>query len=113
MRTSNEKDSYPWLPPDLLLLFGPLLIAVPAWLLLPIVMRTEQGDPTLLIVVIGLALCGISLLFLARLPLYRQRRFFTFGPGLLDARHRGLYRCAYVFITAAVVLLVVVWRIAV
>jgi hypothetical protein len=113
LHTSNEKDSYPWLPPELILLFGPLLIAIPTWLLLPIVVRTGQGDPTLLIIGIGLALCGIDLLLLARLPLYRQRRFFTFGPRLLDARHRALYRCAYVFIAAAMVLLVVVWGVVV
>jgi hypothetical protein len=41
---------------------------------------------------------GVVLLFLARLPLYRQRRFFAFGPKLLDESHRRLYRWAYGFI---------------
>lgn len=55
----------------------------------------------------GLALgCGgIILLFVARLPLYRQRRFLAFGPKELDRTHRRLYWLAYVFIGACVLML--------
>jgi len=56
--------------------------------------------------VIGIAI-GTVLLFLARLPLYRQRRFLTFGPKELDERHRRVYWWAYRFIGASVLLLVV------
>ena len=54
------------------------------------------------------ATVGAVLLFLARLPLYRQRVFFTFGSRLLDARHKRLYRMAYGFIGIALLLLLVV-----
>ena len=50
---------------------------------------------------------GTVLLFFARLPLYRQRRFLVFGPRELDKRHRRLYWWAYRFIAASIVLLVV------
>jgi hypothetical protein len=68
--------------------------------------RARRGDPTMLYVALVVAAVGVVLLFMARLPLYRERRFFTFGPGALDQRHRRLYRWAYGFIAAGVVLMV-------
>lgn len=58
----------------------------------------RTGDITIPVVAMLSAGIGIVLLFLARLPLYRQRRFFAFGPKLLDESHRRLYRWAYRFI---------------
>jgi hypothetical protein len=58
---------------------------------------------------LGLGALGIILLFSARLPLYRQRRFFTFGPKALPAFHRKLYWLAYAAVVAGVLLLGVVW----
>jgi len=52
---------------------------------------------------------GIVLLFLARLPLYRQRRFWTFGPRELDRFHRGLYWLAYLVVLVSIGLFVIVW----
>jgi hypothetical protein len=52
---------------------------------------------------------GIVLLFLARLPLYRQRQFWTFGPSALPKLHRKLYWLAYLLVVASVLLLGVVW----
>lgn len=47
---------------------------------------------------VAIAAVGIGLLFYAKLPLYRERRFFTFGPGpLLEERRPAYwwgYRCA-------------------
>jgi hypothetical protein len=44
------------------------------------------------------ALVGVGFLFYAKLPLYRERRFFTFGPGPLPQQRRSAYwwgyRCA-------------------
>ena len=57
-------------------------------------------------------LLGIVLLVLARLPLYRQRRFWTVGPGLLDARHRRLYHWAYGCVGFCLLLFAVVWMAA-
>ena len=53
---------------------------------------------------IGFAAVGITLLFLARLPLYRQRRFFSFGPQSLDAQHRRLYWRGYGFVAISIFL---------
>jgi hypothetical protein len=60
---------------------------------------------------IGLAagVFGTVLLFLARVPLYRQRRFWTFGPRELDRFHRRLYWLAYLVVIVSVGLLVIVW----
>ena len=39
---------------------------------------------------------GVVLIFYAKLPLYRQRRFFTFGSGKLPESRRAFYRWATV-----------------
>jgi hypothetical protein len=39
----------------------------------------------------GIAIIGAPLLFVAKLPLYRQRRFFTFGIPALPQSSHGLY----------------------
>ena len=52
---------------------------------------------------------GIVLLFVARLPLYRQRRFWTFGPRALDRFHRRLYWLAYLVVLVSIGLFVIVW----
>jgi hypothetical protein len=44
---------------------------------------------------IGVAALGVSLLFYAKLPLYRQRRFFTFGRRVLPEQRRPFYRWGY------------------
>src|ERR1035437_6958326 len=43
----------------------------------------------------GVAALGASLIFYAKLPLYRQRRFFTFGPKALPKQRRPFYRWGY------------------
>jgi hypothetical protein len=48
---------------------------------------------------------GAGLLFYAKLPLYRQRRFFTFGARALPERRRPYYRWAYRFAVFSIVLL--------
>jgi hypothetical protein len=52
---------------------------------------------------------GAVLLFFARLPLYRQRRFFAVGRRSLDPLHRRLYWIAYLCVGAGVVCLGIVW----
>jgi hypothetical protein len=52
---------------------------------------------------------GIFLLFFSRLPLYRQRRFWTFGPRELPAFNRKLYWLAYLFFVASILLLLTIW----
>ena len=48
---------------------------------------------------------GLLLLTWARLPLYRQLQFFSFGPRRLDAVHRRAYWRAYVLIAISVLAL--------
>jgi len=44
---------------------------------------------------LAIAITGASLIFYAKLPLYRQRRFFTFGPRALPIQRRPFYRWGY------------------
>ena len=55
---------------------------------------------------ISVALVGIGLLFCAKLPLYRQGRFFSFGPGPLPEQRRPAYRWGYRCAIFAVILFV-------
>ena len=110
----NGKKSDWYVPPDWACLFG-LWFVLPAEVilascLLPALAQLKEANAVDLFYS-GLALgCfGIVLLFLARLPLYRQRRFWTFGPSALPNFHRKLYWLAYLFVVASVLLLGVVW----
>ena len=48
---------------------------------------------------------GVALIFYAKLPLYRQRRFFTFGSRALPEGRRLFYRWGYRCVAFAVALL--------
>ena len=41
---------------------------------------------------LSIAILGVALLFVAKFPLYRQRRFFTFGIRAIPASRHGFYR---------------------
>ncbi len=58
---------------------------------------------------VGAGILGVLLLLLARLPLYRERRFWTVGPRELDRKHRRFYWLAYACVASSLVLLLVVW----
>ena len=49
---------------------------------------------------------GVSLLFYAKLPLYRQRRFFTFGSRALPEQRRPFYRWGYRCVMVGVAILI-------
>lgn len=51
------------------------------------------------------AAVGIALLFYAKLPLYRQWRFFTFGSKALPEPRRSFYRWGYGCVALAAALL--------
>lgn len=112
MNAPKIKPSNWHFPPDFLAmlgtLFGALFFATFSGLVLPPLFRARKGDTTVLWVALALAAIGIVLLFIARLPLYRQRRFFTFGPGALDKRHRRIYLGAYCFIVTSAALLLAI-----
>jgi len=74
-------------------------------LFMPALNGARHGNPFLLYASMAFAITGIVFLFFARLPLYRQRKFFSLGPRGLPPLHRKLYRAAYGFISIAVVLM--------
>jgi hypothetical protein len=86
------------------------VIAVLAFCLLPAITAVTKGNPFHLYLW-GLmsGAFGVTALFRARWPLYRQGRFWTFGPRELDQRHVRLYWVAHTFILVSIFLLVMVW----
>ena len=56
-------------------------------------------------VALAFAATGVALVFRGKLPLFRQRRFFTFGSGALPEGRRASYRRGYCCIAIAVVLM--------
>ncbi|HWQ92401.1 MAG TPA: hypothetical protein VN673_12065 [Clostridia bacterium] len=48
---------------------------------------------------------GVSQIFFSKLPLYRQRRFFTFGSGAVPEGRRSVYIWGYRCVVFAVALL--------
>ena len=104
---ASRSDWY--IPRDWLLFFAlqasPLIALLITPFVLWFVLGTRQGDPTFAWIALVLAATGVILLFIARLPLYRQGRYFTFGSKALPERHRKVYRVAYCFIGASVVIL--------
>ena len=66
-----------------------------------------SGAPWIWCYGIGLvvAAVGVALIFYAKIPLYRQRRFFTFGSRALPENRRPFYRWGYRCVTFAVALL--------
>jgi len=81
---------------------GPSFVA---FILASAALNAKAGDLTLFWFALASALIGITLLFIARIPLYRQHRFFTFGPKVLPETHRRVYRIAYAFIIPSILTL--------
>ena len=110
----SKKQSDWYVPAEVLGLLGTVLlvpaIAVLAGLALPIIFKLENAEPFQLFSWgLSSGVFGITVLLRARGPLYRQRRFWTFGPRELDRKHRILYWIAHVFTLTSVTLLVIVW----
>jgi hypothetical protein len=110
----TKRNSNWYVPPDLLGLLGLWVVmpcvAVLAGLLLPAVARLKTADVRVLYGFgLGAGAIGAVLLFMARLPLYRQRRFLTVGPGQLDRKHRRIYWLAYIMLAASLLLFGVLW----
>jgi hypothetical protein len=65
------------------------------------------GTPWIWCYMVGLFVAGVGihLIFYSKLPLYRQRRFFTFGSGALPESRRAFYRWGYRCAIFAVALL--------
>jgi hypothetical protein len=113
-RIMKKRDSDWYIPSEALGLLSTLLlvpcIAVLIGILLPVVAGLKTADVVALYGMgVGAGVVGAALLFIARVPLYRQRRFWTFGPRYLDRKHRRIYWLAYAFVSAGLLLLWVVW----
>jgi hypothetical protein len=110
----SKKRSDWYLPEEVLGLLSTLFllpaIAILASRLLPSITTLQRIDVTSLFGA-GLAagVLGVILLFFARLPFYRQRRFWVFGPRELDRFHRRLYWLAYLIVLTSIGLFVIVW----
>lgn len=107
MENSDHKkpDSghFPW---DLRALLEPIFFVILFCIASPYLsLARSRWDKSLLVVALILGGIGVVLLFFARLPLYRQRRFLAFGARHLTGVHKGLYFAAYAFIVPCILLL--------
>jgi len=110
----SKKQSDWHIPADWVALFfiyfGVPLIAIGASCLLPSLNFLKTRDTVVLFyAALGAGSLGSILLFFARLPLYRQHRFWTFGPHELPAFNRKLYWLAYLFVVASALLFLSIW----
>jgi hypothetical protein len=103
----NKHDSDWYIPQDWFCILGmsilPVVIAVLASMILTANLCALYG------VGLGAGVWGSAMLWVARLPLYKQRRFWTIGPMQLDRKHRRIYWLAYVFVAVSLLLLGIVW----
>jgi hypothetical protein len=67
--------------------------------------NARQGNPTIYWIAFSLAVFGLVLLFFAKLPLYRQGKFLTFGSKELPDKYKGIYRIAYYSIGVSLVIM--------
>ena len=102
----GKKSNGGTFPPDLAAVLAPTLLSIIVlYVSCGIGWAKNSGDRSLLNVALCLGGTGSLLLFVARLPLYRQHRFFTFGPRSLTGIYRKLYYAAYWLIVPSVALL--------
>ena len=111
-KTRTESDWY--VPSDWLAIIGlhlTPLFGIAAALLLPALAGIRHGRIGPFVFASSLGVIGIVLLFFARLPLYRQKKFLSVGPGELTGIHRKLYFVAYGFVGVAILLMVVMLQV--
>lgn len=107
---NQKRSEWIWPPPDQWLTvwggFVMLIVMVFTTRLFSFFARLT-GTPWISCYFIGLvfATVGVSLLFYAKLPLYRQGRFFTFGSRGLPEQRRPFYRWGYCCVAVAIALL--------
>jgi hypothetical protein len=100
----KKNDSY--FPPDMAVVCSFLFMILAVVFVSCGLSWAKRGDTTLFQLAMFLGVVGAILLFVARIPLYRQHRFFTLGPRSLTGIYRKLYFTAYAFIVPSIVLLV-------
>jgi hypothetical protein len=100
----NSDDWY--MPPDIGSFLGPVVLVFCLFAAMhQDAMAKVGGNTALFRFVMLTAGLGVGLLFLARWPLYRQGRIFSYGPRHLDRLHRNLYFLAYLFIVPSILFL--------
>lgn len=103
-------DKSDWkLPKDMLVLFS-VSFVVPSGTIflacfLPMFSKARRGDPTLFWITVSIAIVGVVLLFIAKLSIFRQGKFFTFGTKVLPEKHKKIYRFAYCLIVASMIIM--------
>ena len=107
--SKRDPDRY-YVPPAALPLLVIPCIVVLAGVLLPVVTLFKTAEVTSFYGIgLGLGVLGALLLLVARLPFYRERRFWTVGPRQLDRKHRWYYGLAYACIAVSLLSLLVAW----
>ena len=93
-------------PPDLGCLLVVPLVATLAGFIVPLLAIARQENTMFFLLAITVSAMGVFLLFLARLPLYREKRFFCLGSSALPESHRKLYRAAWKIILVGLGMLI-------
>jgi hypothetical protein len=98
----KERDSREWIWPPLgqwVLLWGMLVIAIIGIVTAQVAswFRTLTHGEWIRCynVAVLFGIIGVGLIFYAKLPAYREHRFFTFGAGALPVKRRTVYRWGY------------------
>jgi hypothetical protein len=102
----QHKKNSSQVPPDMAVICGFLIMILVVLYVSCGLSWAKRGDTTLFNLAVFLGVVGAVLLFIARIPLYRQRRFFTLGPRALTGVYRKLYFTSYAFIVPSIVLFV-------
>jgi hypothetical protein len=109
MKASRKPDySLRNFPPDLLVALGWPIVA---FAMLASLILSLHGLAWLWAVGISfcVALLGVVFLFIAKLPLYRQGRFFTFGIHALPASSHRAYRWGCRCSILGILLMLLLW----
>ena len=98
------------MPLDVFLMFAPLLVGIVSFVASTILF--SRGWPWIAAysVAISIIAFGGTLIFRAKLPAYRQKRFFTFGTRVLPRDVVPLYRRGwrFVFIGSGIALVLLI-----
>jgi hypothetical protein len=102
-RKHNKADDW-YFPPDLAAALAPIVCSI--ILLLAVCGISWVSAVALFRLALFLGGIGVTLLFVARIPVYRQRRFFSLGPGAVSGIFRKIYCVAYIFIVPSILFLI-------
>jgi hypothetical protein len=106
----SKRNSDWYIPPEWLWALTLPGVGLMASIFLPLLSVLKTADVRALYRLgLGAGLLGAFLLLTARMPLYRERRFWTIGPKQLDRTYRRIYWLAYIFVAVSLLQLGVVW----